>query len=50
MIFLIGGRRMIKYICISCGFESDDTDMKEDLCPYCGEKMVEKIEAATKLK
>jgi hypothetical protein len=24
--------------------------MKEDLCPYCGEKMVEKIEAATKLK
>lgn len=34
---------MTRYVCVSCGFETDDDDMPEKPCPYCGEQMVEKI-------
>lgn len=33
---------MTVFVCIGCGFESNDDNMQEDLCPYCGEQMVEK--------
>jgi predicted RNA-binding Zn-ribbon protein involved in translation (DUF1610 family) len=30
-------------VCVGCGFEIDDSDIKEELCPYCGEQMVKKV-------
>ena len=32
---------MTRYICIGCGFESNDDNMAGEPCPYCGEYMAE---------
>ena len=32
---------MTKYVCIGCGFESNDEDVADEPCPYCGEQIVE---------
>ena len=28
---------MTKYVCVGCGFESNDDNMSGKPCPYCGE-------------
>ena len=33
--------RITKYVCIGCGFESNDDYMDREPCPYCGEYMIE---------
>ena len=38
---------MTKYVCIGCGFESNESNMLEEQCPYCGEQMVEKTKVIT---
>jgi DNA-directed RNA polymerase subunit RPC12/RpoP len=30
------GRKMTKYVCIGCGYESNDDNVADDTCPYCG--------------
>jgi DNA-directed RNA polymerase subunit RPC12/RpoP len=32
---------MARYICLGCGYESDDEKIVGDPCPYCGELMKE---------
>ena len=31
---------MKRYICLGCGYESDDDNMDKKPCPYCGEQMI----------
>ena len=31
---------MTKYVCVGCGFESNDDNMSGKPCPYCGEYML----------
>jgi len=32
---------MTRYVCIGCGFESNDDDVADEPCPYYGEQIVE---------
>jgi len=38
---------MTRYICIGCGFESNDDNLADEPCPYCGEQMVKENRVLT---
>jgi len=41
---------MTKYVCVGCGFESNDDKMSGESCPYCGEYMLEKKEPTQEIE
>jgi DNA-directed RNA polymerase subunit RPC12/RpoP len=38
---------MTRYVCIGCGFESNEDNVTDDTCPYCGELMAKDNKALT---
>ena len=38
---------MTKYVCVGCGFESNDDNRSGEPCPYCGEYMLEQEKEPT---